>query len=278
MWRVAKQPINLRLDADLVAAADALAAATGIDRTELVARGLRRELLYEGGREFIYVLSDESGEVRYVGRSRDPYKRLREHIAAARAGGQSAKEAWLAAMLAEGQAPSMAIIDDAEPGEAVAMLEADWIMHFAEGGRLTNGVSAGIASGLRRVGKRRQIGMIDESLLDAIDADAERRGETRRAWIERTSRAALNGPALAAMSTDETPRPSPAGRKAKTEVASRPARSAATARQSASRPSTSPRASAARPSRSERAIAAARAEFEAARTAKQAKLNKAKGL
>ncbi len=44
-----KQPINIRLDADLIAAADARAAQTGSNRTELIDRGLRDLLGYRTG-------------------------------------------------------------------------------------------------------------------------------------------------------------------------------------------------------------------------------------
>lgn len=146
-----KRAINLRLDDELIDAADALAVAVGVDRTELISRGLRRELLYEGQREFVYVLLDAEKRVRYVGRSRDPYKRLREHLAAAKAGGSSAKETWLAEMLRDGGKPTLAIIDDAEPGEEIRELEAYWIDYFqkagvdVETGALTNGLRAGVA-------------------------------------------------------------------------------------------------------------------------------------
>lgn len=164
---MAKQPINLRLDADLIDAADALAAAIGTDRTELIARGLRRELLHEGGREFIYVLRDEAGEVRYVGRSSDPYRRLREHIAAARAGGTSAKEAWLAGLLAKGGSPRLAIIDDGDADE-IAELEAAWIEHFHDGGKLTNG---------RFKGQPTKVVRLPVALLEPLEAEASRTGK-----------------------------------------------------------------------------------------------------
>jgi len=223
---MAKQPINLRLDADLIAAADSLAAALGTDRTDLIARGLRRELLYEGGREFVYVLLDEVGEVRYVGRSRDPYKRLRAHVADARAGGKSAKEAWLAELLGNGHAPRLAIIDDAEPGEAVASCEAAWIVHFAAGGRLTNGTSAGVAPRERKkAGFVRPISFRwDEAFIGRIDVargDVPRSTFVRAAVERALARPGTNGssPPVAAVQ----PAAAPAPAHAKPPVATRPA-------------------------------------------------------
>lgn len=183
---MAKRAINLRLDNDLIQAVDDLAEAMGTDRTELIARGLRRELLFDGGREFIYVLIDGDRCVRYVGRARDPYKRLREHIAAARAGGSSAKERWLADMLSTGALPQLAVIDDA-PKNEIRDLESVWIDHFKVAGKLTNGVRGPIAGVLRypkRTGMK-NFGMLDEALMDRVDAEAKRLGQTRRLVTER---------------------------------------------------------------------------------------------
>lgn len=83
---------------------------------------------------------------------------------------------------------------------------------------------------------RKQVGMIDGALLDRVDAAREPLGQTRRLFVERALEAALR---------DDTPRPSPAGRQAKTEVAKTPARPAATARQGAARPVAQPRTPAA---------------------------------
>jgi hypothetical protein len=182
--QMTKRPINVRLDDDLIDAIDALAAATRTDRTELMARGLRRELLHDGRREFIYVLLDESGEVRYVGRSRDPFGRLRPHLADAKVGGTD-KQTWLADMIAAGHVPQLAIVDDAEPGQDVAALETDWIERFADGGRLTNGVRAGVASTPRRTGHLKQVGQFDERLLELIDEQAAILGQSRRTYMER---------------------------------------------------------------------------------------------
>lgn len=180
-----KRAINLRLEEDLVAAVDHLAQATGTDRTELIARGLRRELLYDGQREFIYVLLDADRHVRYVGRARDPYKRLREHVAGARAGGSSAKERWLSEMLAAGSFPQLAIIDDAAGGDDIQELEALWIDHF-KSDTLTNGILYGARAGVAP-GPRKQSGStmvrIPDELRDKIDAV---RGDVpRERWVRR---------------------------------------------------------------------------------------------
>jgi Arc/MetJ family transcription regulator len=164
-----RQPVNLRLDRDLLDATDALADAMGIARTELIERGLRRELLHDGKREFVYVLVDPDRCVRYVGRSRDPHRRLREHIAAAKAGGATAKERWLADLLADNRRPCLVIIDDAEPGEAVRQLEAEWIEHFKAHDTLTNDVAGGVAHGLDLGGIKQIRVRVDDDLLARIE-------------------------------------------------------------------------------------------------------------
>jgi predicted transcriptional regulator len=204
---VPKKPINARIDAELLAAIDELAARTLTDRTELIERGLRREVLYDGTREFVYVLLDEAGDVRYVGRSRDPYRRMREHIAGARAGGHAGRDAWLAAMLGAGQKPRMAIVDDAEAGQAIADLEREWIERFRAGGRLTNGIAGGVAA--RERSGRKQFGMVDADLLARVDARAAELGQTRRVFTERALEAALSE-AKGALATERSgPAPVP---------------------------------------------------------------------
>jgi hypothetical protein len=141
---MSSESIALQLGGDLLAAVDNLAKATGLDRMELIARTLRRELLYDGRREFIYVLMDTGDCVRYVGRARDPRKRLGEHIVAAKAGGTSAKERWLAGMLAAGTFPRAVVIDDAPSGEAICDRESYWIEHFRSAGKLTNGPASAV--------------------------------------------------------------------------------------------------------------------------------------
>lgn len=183
-----KRAINLRLDDDLVAAVDTLAEALDTDRTEMIARGLRRELLYDGRREFIYVLLDAERVVRYVGRARDPVSRLREHIAGARAGGTSAKEAWISEMLKAGTTPFQVIIDDGEPGEDIRSAEDYWLAHFEAGGSLTNGIRASVASQL--VNRDFVQVRIPAALRDRIDA--ARGSEKREAWVREACERKLN--------------------------------------------------------------------------------------
>jgi predicted transcriptional regulator len=188
---MAKRPINLRLDEDLIKAATELASALGIDRTELISRGLRRELLYDGSREFIYVLLDAANKVRYVGRSRDPYGRLRAHLASARAGGVSSKEQWLSSMLEANQSPGMAIVDDAEPGAPIRDLEAAWIERFRESDSLTNGVAGGVAKEERHAGRTNTSIYISDDLLERIDADCKLTNRSRSNWFAVAAEAAL---------------------------------------------------------------------------------------
>ncbi len=93
-------------------------------------------------------------------------------------------------------------------------------------------------------------------LRAALEAEAARRGQSLNVFAERAFEAALrvadthapacdlldhDGPCTISAGEaigDDTPRPSPAGRKAKSEAAPRPARPAAASRQGASRPLT----------------------------------------
>lgn len=224
-----KRPVNLRLDDDLVLAADALATSIGTDRTELVSRGLRRELLYDGAREFIYVLLDQERTVRYVGRSRDPHNRLRQHLAEARMQTRSAKERWIAEMAAAGLEPTVVIIDDAEPGEPVAELEREWIDRL-KSSVLTNGIHAGVVRGrLQAVSKSRSIRFPDD--LDArMKAAAEADRRSLSSWVIVACEQALTASAREAVidpirlrgSVKEIPPPQRSNIGPKSEAASKP--------------------------------------------------------
>lgn len=182
-----KRAINVRLDGPLLEAVDALARSIGADRTEVISRGLRRELLHESGREFIYVLLDPTWVVRYVGRSRDPFARFREHLDSAVEPG-STKERWIAELLAEGAQPRMAIIDDAQAGEEVREVELFWIEHFRGEGKLTNAVVGGVS----RVGGVRPVSFRwEEEFIARVDGA---RGEMpRSAFVRQCVEERMNG-------------------------------------------------------------------------------------
>jgi hypothetical protein len=86
----------------------------------------------------IYVLKDENGKVRYVGKSsHSAKKRYSRHLAEARDGLKTHKARWIKGMLNRGFVPQMDIIDTVE-GDGCES-EKRWIAFFKEQGvKLTN--------------------------------------------------------------------------------------------------------------------------------------------
>jgi hypothetical protein len=88
----------------------------------------------------IYVLTDPvSGEVRYVGKSVDPYRRLGQHMRDRSAYGTD-KQRWMHGLWMQGQAPQMWVIQRV-PSNRQNQAEREWIARYqAQGARLVNTV------------------------------------------------------------------------------------------------------------------------------------------
>lgn len=95
---------------------------------------------------FIYTLSDSAtpDDVRYVGQSRDPRKRLRGHIDSAKRGERLYRQQWIRAVLAQHRTITQQIVAVANANAEADELEVRYIAHFRNlGHRLTNLSSGG---------------------------------------------------------------------------------------------------------------------------------------
>ena len=103
---------------------------------------------------FIYSLSDpRTKEIRYIGKSRNPRNRLRDHISYCRTE-HTHKSCWILGLVKRGLAPVMEIVDETTE-ELWAPLEAAYIQFFRDQGcRLVNSTDGGKAAEARS-GRRR---------------------------------------------------------------------------------------------------------------------------
>lgn len=84
---------------------------------------------------FIYALVDpNTAEVRYIGKSDNPAKRLADHIrecTAQRYGtSNQRKRAWINRLLSAGQKPVVIVLQELQPGEDWAHTEFCWGWHY----------------------------------------------------------------------------------------------------------------------------------------------------
>lgn len=96
------------------------------------------------GRWFIYVLRDpRDGGVRYVGKTTDPKRRVRRHVA--ESVGRSFRNArWIQSLTRLGLAPELEVIESGT-GDGHAAAEQSWIEAYrARGANLTNTARGGI--------------------------------------------------------------------------------------------------------------------------------------
>lgn len=61
---------------------------------------------------FIYTLEDLDGNIRYIGKSNDPYNRLRKHCSPFSLKKLTHKNNWIKLLLYEGSMPIVKIIDE----------------------------------------------------------------------------------------------------------------------------------------------------------------------
>jgi predicted DNA-binding protein YlxM (UPF0122 family) len=92
---------------------------------------------------FIYTLSDESGNIRYIGKTNTPRKRLYSHIKECYSNKKSHKISWIKSLLNKGERPIIEIIDIV-PENEWKFWEVYWIEQFKQWGfKLTNQTEGG---------------------------------------------------------------------------------------------------------------------------------------
>ena len=93
---------------------------------------------------FIYILTDENNQPRYVGKSDNPNRRLKDHIyEAKRSDSKSHRVNWINSMLTKNLKPNVVIIDEV-PNEEWEFWENFWIEQFKQRNfDLTNGSIGG---------------------------------------------------------------------------------------------------------------------------------------
>ena len=67
----------------------------------------------------IYTLSDKNGNIRYIGKSNEPRKRLYSHIKECNRDSKSHKVNWVKSLLSKGEKPIIEILDE--------VLHEDWV-------------------------------------------------------------------------------------------------------------------------------------------------------
>lgn len=98
-----------------------------------------------GGLVYIYALSDpETGEVRYIGKTVNPRKRLRCHCVPLVRGRASHKEKWIGTLRKRGFRPVMTILEAVADPEQAAAAQVRLIRNYREqGAPLVNGTAGG---------------------------------------------------------------------------------------------------------------------------------------
>ena len=92
---------------------------------------------------YIYTLSDHNGNVRYVGKSDNPTKRLWTHISESKKGFDNHKHRWMRWLLKNENFPILDIIDEVFVDDW-RFWESYWIEQFkAWGFKLTNSTKGG---------------------------------------------------------------------------------------------------------------------------------------
>lgn len=100
----------------------------------------------------IYRLSDpRDGQVRYIGKSADLSRRMKEHLNRG-SGGNRHKVEWIAGLRAEGLEPTVDVIETVLEDEAQER-ERFWIAHYRESGAVLLNAADGGDLSLRRRGR-----------------------------------------------------------------------------------------------------------------------------
>jgi hypothetical protein len=89
---------------------------------------------------WVYALVDPAGEVRYVGKGRDPIKRLRDHLRDRR---KSHKASWIASLRAAGQRPAVLLLRACASDREAYAREKELIAAFRDRGAVLTNMTAG---------------------------------------------------------------------------------------------------------------------------------------
>jgi hypothetical protein len=126
--------------------------------------------------DFIYVLTcPKSGEVRYVGKTRNPKQRLGTHVSAARAGAKHWNARWIASLDASGLFPGFSVVHTVGADSMWQVMERFFIAACRNMGmRLTNGTDGGEGVSLlpeneARVKALRKAGITPEVIAKRAD-------------------------------------------------------------------------------------------------------------
>lgn len=94
---------------------------------------------------FIYGLVDpRTKDIRYVGKSNKPMRRLTNHIRAALAGSRQHSGRWIAQVVGAGRRPELVILGFAASNEEACLAEREWIARCRDAGfDLTNKTDGG---------------------------------------------------------------------------------------------------------------------------------------
>jgi hypothetical protein len=119
---------------------------------------------------FIYGLCEPGTKnVRYVGRSSNPEKRLEQHMSQALRYDRSEKSVWLRTLIERGEKPALLLVEEMSEDDYPPFRELFWIRYFLRRGHmLTNRSGGGVALSVK----------IDKALKNRLQAEARRRGTT----------------------------------------------------------------------------------------------------
>lgn len=144
-----------------------------------------------------------TGEIRYIGQSRTPRRRLRAHLSLARSGNDAPVYRWIRKLITNGLAPTIIILQDSFADYGINEAEVSWIAEArARGLRLLNVTAGGeespmshpeialkVAATNRKSGKLRR--PRPDDVRARISAGQQARWERWRQHATQVERAAL---------------------------------------------------------------------------------------